>query len=477
MNDHLLLILDAIPHIVFVKSPEGKLMWGNKALLDYYGMTPEQMRGIIDAPNVAPDLTQAYIRDDLWVATNGKVLDIPEEPITKHTGEIRLFHTIKTPLFDTDGKVTGIVGISTDISKRKLAENKYQTLYNGIQDAVISADPETGILLDCNDATETLLGMKKEQIIGLHQRELHPVKNTEFGGNFKAHAEGNPLGIHDDQFLRADGSIRDVSVHSSFIDIDGKPVVQGVFRDVTAQKQAEKEKTALQAQMVHSSKLAAVGLLASGVAHEINNPLTIISLQLNLLQEKCKDLCGSKCPATILKIEKANNRIAKIVDSLRTFARPNTTELETVDMTKSVGLCFDLIGNMFKKDGVEIETDFSRCSDPKFLGNEGGIQQVLMNLLTNARDAIKEVREVGKIQLVLENRDDNLIFSVIDNGAGIKPESLSKLFEPFFTTKPVGKGTGLGLPISLSLIREMGGSLTVKSKVGEGTTFIISLQN
>jgi two-component system NtrC family sensor kinase len=196
-----------------------------------------------------------------------------------------------------------------------------------------------------------------------------------------------------------------------------------------------------------------------------------------MLKEKCKDLCGQKSSDTILKIEKASNRIAKIVNSLNSFARQSGIEKKPVDIKVPITLCLDMIAVMFSKEEIEIETDFSRCTNPIFIGNENGIQQVIMNLLTNARDAIKEARQTGKVQILVENKYDKLIISVTDNGTGIKDEHMPTLFDPFFTTKDIGKGTGLGLSISMSLIKGMGGTLAVKSKVGEGTTFIISLQN
>ncbi|MBF0359415.1 MAG: PAS domain S-box protein [Oligoflexia bacterium] len=178
-------ILDAIADIVFVKSPEAKLMWGNKALRTYYGMTSEQLRGIIDAPFVAPDITQKYIRDDLEVATTGKILDIPEEQITRYDGIVHTFHTIKAPILDSNGKVIKIVGISRDLTEYKKieeakreAEEIYRAYFNTSPNA-ISISSMSGEFIEINPGFSKISGYSKEEIIGKISTEINFWNNPD----------------------------------------------------------------------------------------------------------------------------------------------------------------------------------------------------------------------------------------------------------------------------------------------------------
>lgn len=357
-EENLKQILNAIDAIVFVKSPDAKLMWGNKKLLNYYGMTEEQLRGIVDAPFVAPDITKKYIRDDLHVATTGKTLDIPEEVITRHDGEIRYFHTVKVPIFDSNKKVVKIVGISSDLTNIKLAE---------------------------------------------------------------------------------------------------------------------KEKEKIQAQLFHQEKLASVGTLAAGVAHEINNPLTIIKGFTDILKKKLSQNIITQNEFDILdKQEKAAERIANIVAGLRNFTRADTDSLEIIDLNKVIQETLDLIQIMFIKENITIEATLD-CTDPKIKANIGKLQQVLINMLTNAKDAILEIHKHGIIKITTANIKKTIVISISDDGAGVDEKLKDKIFDTFYTTKPPGKGTGLGLSISHSIITSFGGAISVESKKNIGTTFTITL--
>jgi len=129
-------ILDALADIVFIKGPKSRLLWGNKALLDYYGMTNEQLRGIIDAPFNEPDYTQQYVRDDIQVCETGKMLDIPEEPLTRHDGVVHVVHTVKHPLRDADGAVIGKFGISHDITEQRRREKEQEFVIDRQRQAI-----------------------------------------------------------------------------------------------------------------------------------------------------------------------------------------------------------------------------------------------------------------------------------------------------------------------------------------------------
>lgn len=233
------------------------------------------------------------------------------------------------------------------------------------------------------------------------------------------------------------------------------------------------------AQLTQSAKLAAVGELAAGVAHELNQPLMVIR---GYSQEL---LDGDSIPAWIRKdiklIENQTTRMMKIIDHLRAFARQSSGAFEQVDLNAVIRDSFTLITQQLKIHNMEILNELDETI-PKIWGDHNRLEQVFLNLITNARDAMKE-KGCGMLTvttLAINNNGGDkgegpigvrVIFS--DTGIGISDKIIDKIFDPFFTTKEVGKGTGLGLSIGYSIVKEHGGTINVESKVGIGTKFII----
>jgi C4-dicarboxylate-specific signal transduction histidine kinase len=248
--------------------------------------------------------------------------------------------------------------------------------------------------------------------------------------------------------------------------------------------QEEKEKLAeshkmqieLQAIASQSAKLASVGVLAAGVGHEINNPLAIATgYMARVKKDLVENNRGSKKILDYIeKVEIANERVRKIVDGLRTFSRSDTDHLEAISLQEAVDQTVNLISEIYEKDGISIIREDSGL-DLLTKGNLGKLQQIILNLIDNAKDAT-EGRESRKIYLSLKkNSKDTLIFSVRDNGEGISDEIRDKILDPFFTTKGVGNGTGMGLGIVVKLLHELKGELVIDSEVEVGSTFSVIL--
>jgi len=275
---------------------------------------------------------------------------------------------------------------------------------------------------------------------------------------------------------RADGQIRWLwAAGSPDKNADGVPLtISGIIQDITERKQAEMDKAEVQAQLFHSAKLASIGTLAAGVAHEINNPLAIIKGNISLVEERLSAFPGTEQMRDFIqRSDKALERIKNIVAGLRTFARADSEVIEPTDINKVVRDTLAICETIYKKENLAIT--FSPGATQLCKGNLGKLQQVLMNLITNARDACLERKKSGTIGIETFERGGNLFLQVTDNGPGIPEELLDRIFEPFFTTKAPGKGTGLGLRISQSIIQTLGGTMTVHSSTGEGTTFLVSL--
>ncbi len=246
-----------------------------------------------------------------------------------------------------------------------------------------------------------------------------------------------------------------------------------VSRNITDIKRSEIDRLDIQSQLFHSSKLAAIGELATGVGHEVNNPLTIIIMKLQLMAKKFSNEI-EPIKNHLTDIEKAANRIAKIVYGLKGFSQSNANDLEIIDLHTLIEDTVRLVEVIFQSESINIELSLD-SSNSSFKCAPGQIQQVLINLLSNSKDAIIEANRDGRINISTKLLDSTIILEFSDNGAGMNDETMENLFESFYTTKSDGKGTGLGLSITKKIITEMGGSINVESSLGKGTKFTVRL--
>ncbi len=231
-----------------------------------------------------------------------------------------------------------------------------------------------------------------------------------------------------------------------------------IFDDVTERDQLER-------QLVQADKLSSVGLLAAGVAHEVNTPLAVISTYAQML---AKQVSGDDQKSKLLeKIAKQTFRASEIVNSLLNFSRTSPTAFEDIDLNRVIQESMVLIQHQMEKAGVKVQLDLEE-QIPSIKGNSGKLQQVFLNLFLNARDAMAGG---GNLTIRTRRAAEAVAVDVIDTGHGIQPENLNRIFDPFFTTKAVRKGTGLGLSVSYGIVREHGGLIEVESQPGEGSRF------
>jgi two-component system, NtrC family, sensor kinase len=235
-----------------------------------------------------------------------------------------------------------------------------------------------------------------------------------------------------------------------------------ILEDVTARVRLEE-------QLQHSEKMASIGILAAGVAHEVNTPLTGISSYTQMLREQIQpeDL---RYPL-LEKIEKQTFRAAKIINNLLNFSRAGTAEFERLDINKVLLDVLSLLEHQLDKNRVKLVREFDEDLPP-VRGNENRIQQVFFNLILNARDAMPSG---GWLTVGTRADDDTVIIEVRDTGHGIRREDIKRIYDPFFTTKGIGRGTGLGLSVSYGILQEHGGAIFVESVPGKGTTFQVAL--
>jgi signal transduction histidine kinase len=208
-----------------------------------------------------------------------------------------------------------------------------------------------------------------------------------------------------------------------------------------------------------------VGLLAAGVAHEVNTPLAVISTYAQML---AKQVSGDDQKSRLLeKIAKQTFRASEIVNSLLNFSRTSPTAFDELDLNRVVHESLTLIQHQMEKAGIRVQLDLEE-ELPFIKGNSGKLQQVFLNLFLNARDAMGPG---GVLTVRTTRRGETVGIDVADTGHGIQPENLSRIFDPFFTTKGIRKGTGLGLSVTYGIVREHSGVIEVESQPGEGTRF------
>jgi hypothetical protein len=229
------------------------------------------------------------------------------------------------------------------------------------------------------------------------------------------------------------------------------------------------DQTELESQLRQSDRLASVGLLAAGVAHEVNTPLAGISGYVQMLQRKIPK--SDPRHPILEKIEKQTFRASRIVNNLLNFSRQQPSEMQALDVNDLVSETLALAELPLSKRNVRVETDLAETLPPVW-GDPGKLQQVLMNLVLNARDSMPNG---GDLRIHTARHNGEVVVEVADTGAGIAAEEINKIYDPFFTTKGTSKGTGLGLSVSYGIIQEHRGTITVRSEPGNGTCFRVAL--
>jgi PAS domain S-box-containing protein len=385
--------------------------------------------------------------------TSGRPFDVRFRSLFSH--KIIWLETIGKPFFDKLKKVIGISGTFQDVTKivqfeETLRDKQLQMtkLMNGIP-AMISHWDRNLINLAANIHYFNFFGKTPEQLLGTHYSNLFGEKKF---GDLKQYVyralAGTSVSFDMDHVIK-DGTLRNFQVTYQPDISEGE--VKGFFTvaiDVTDIRVLEAQIENERLKSIQNAKLASLGEMSAGVAHEINNPLAVISASMSLLETLKND--PEKFSAKIAMIQRAIDRIVKIVNGLRKFSRiSDGANLQPVALSKIIQESLGIIESKAKRYAVQIETDIR--TDQHINCDEIEIEQVIVNLVNNAIDAIKDCAAKW-IKIKLFSDGTEIIMQIHDSGPGISEELVHKLFQPFFTTKPVGEGTGLGLSISKGIL-------------------------
>ncbi len=408
----------------------------------------------------------------------------------KKNGEVFLSRAVITAMRDMEGDLIGYLEISRDVTERKrleweLIETKdyLENILESSADGIITTN-QKGTITYVNRGLEEILQDKKEKLIGSH------VSLFYLDGIAEARKIMNIL-RRDQKFINyemimIDKSGREIPINTSAAllkNFKGEIIgTVGIFKDMTEKKRLEAKLRKAEASLIQSAKMRELGDLVSGVAHEINNPLMASQTILFRLKEdyqQQKNYSHKKVIEFVDLIGRCNDRIATIVNHLREFSRETEMKFEALDIRIPLNNSLLINGQMLLDHHIEVTKDFSG-ELPKVMGSAPQLEQVFLNIISNARDALdlqhsdKELI-IRSFYRVKNGTPGEIIISFTDTGPGIPPEIKYKIFDPFFSTKAVGSGTGLGLSICYGIVEKHGGRIEVDSEIGKGATFRVIL--
>jgi two-component system cell cycle sensor histidine kinase/response regulator CckA len=469
------LLFEAHDDPIAILDKEGIFLAANPISADNFGMEASDLVGT-SVRELFPNQADALLGRHQRIIDSGQGESF-EEAFPLPDGE-RWYLSKVQPAKDGNGTIYGVMLITHEITERKRAEKalreseeRFRALFEGSPDAILLADPESGQILDANPAALELLLRPYEEIVGFHHSQVHPPHGSENSKKmFSAFAQdpkrNTPI---ESQILRSDGTEVPVEILAQIIQIDGVPVVQGVFRDVTERKR-------LEAETARVERLESLGILAGGIAHDFNNILTPILTNLSMARA-CGELNG-EIDEMLTEAEKATSRAKSLTQQLLTFSRGGAPVKQSISISQLLrdAAKFALSGSNVR-DEYSIVEDLWPCEI-----DAGQIGQVIHNMVINADQAMPEG---GAIKVSAENvtidqqdslplRDGSYVkISITDQGIGIPGRHLPKIFDPFYTTKE--KGSGLGLSTSFSIAKRHGGTIQVESEMGVGTTLDVYL--
>ncbi|MEH6470608.1 MAG: ATP-binding protein [Halopseudomonas sp.] len=377
-------------------------------------------------------------------------------------------------------------------------ETHYRSLFYGAPVAYLNCDLE-GRIVDSNDRAQQLLGETPESLCGKVLGQFLSVEMADRLHILERSAKGAYSTIQQVEltFMAANGTHREVLVEIRALPASdrAKPMKLFALMDITAQKVAESELQAIREQLVHLDKMASVGMLAAGVAHEINNPIGYVRGNTRLLDSNVETLLGyieryrstegiapfnsdeeielariqQELPELKEDIEHGISRVVTIVQDLKQFSHPGTADWVEADLNNVIEQGLRIVWNEFKRS-CELSKTLGALSLIRCRPHELG--QLVVNLVINA---VQAMEQGGVLSIRTYAQDDEVIMEIADTGSGISSADQKRLFDPFFTTRPVGVGTGLGLSISHGIVTRHQGRISVISQLGQGTTFTVRL--
>jgi len=479
-------LVDNLPQRIFRKDRHSVYVSCNRSYAGDLRIEPDAIVGKTDYDFYPKELADKYRADDRRVMESGEVEEIEESYVKD--GQEMTVHTVKTPLTDDNGDAMGILGIFWDVTDRKRAqealresEQKYRRLFEELNDAAFLADVETGIILDANAQAEALLARTLEEIIGMHQTELHPPgKADEYRRKFAGHINKGHVADYDAQVVRKDGTVVPVTISASTMTMGGKSVILGLFRDITHRRQAEEQLNqysqqleSLNADLERSNR--DLQEFTYTVSHDLKEPLRKIHAFGRFLEEDCGENIPEEGRQHLHRMQEAAVRMKDLIEHLLSLARVETQgkELVPVDLRPIIDEAVDVLSEKVRECGAEVVIEDGM---PLVIADAVQLGQVFQNLVSNALK-FRSTERAPKVLISGRADGPEATFSVADNGIGIEERFYEKIFGVFQRLHPQEQyeGAGVGLALCEKIVRRHGGRIWVDSQFGKDSTFHFTL--
>jgi len=485
-------MLDEAPAGVIVHDDAGCVLYANRYAARMHGYEVAEFARLKLADLVAPD-ARPHILDSMRVVLDQGEASFDEWHVKRDGVPIHLHILARRTRWLNQ---PAVLSVQADLTERERSEQalreseaRYRLLAERIADVVWILDPARGRFLYVSPSVERLCGCTVEEAMAQSLEEsLAPESRESMWTEVRRLASGADPGgfrVHVVHQRRKDGSIvpTEVTMECTPEQATGKPLILGVSRDITERQQAEKSRQELQEQLNQAQKMEAIGSLAGGVAHDFNNLLSVILSYTGFVMNIMAD--GDPHKGELAEVNKAAERAAALTRQLLAFSRKQVFQPVLLDLNQIARGLEKMLRRIL---GEDVEFVLVPADDlGPTLADPSQIEQVLMNLVVNARDAMPnggklvietsnvEIDELAAASLVGVAPGAFVELAVTDTGTGIDEETRARIFEPFFTTKERGKGTGLGLSTVFGIVKQSGGDIRVESEPGRGTTFRIYL--
>ncbi len=467
-------LFDIVPCIITVQDRNYRILKYNQEFSDKFGTKKggycfKAYKGL-DAKCLACPLEKTF--------KDGKT-HFDEQSGVNKDGKVEHWIVKTSPIKNSNGEIIAAMEMSIDITQMKQLEKelkkseyKFFTIFNNIPNPVFVLDAETLEILNCNESMSAVYGCSRDELLNTSFKKLFLDENKD-RIDFLIKTESFLSRV---KHKKKDGMPLFVNIRISPSEYDDQKVFIVTTSDITKSLETEQ-------QLIQASKLTTLGEMSTGVAHELNQPLSVIKTASSFLMRKTrkKETIEDQTLLTMLqKIDNNIDRATNIIDHMRQFSRKPDMGKEKIRISDVIERAFEIFNQQLKIRGIEVVKNIEE-NLPEITGDPNRLEQVFINLLLNARDAVEEQwcdqkYKPGDKKIVLEARleNKNIVVEVGDTGPGISDIVAGKIFEPFFTTKEVGKGTGLGLSISYGIIKDCGGSIHVDPRKREGATFIVT---
>ena len=476
-------LVETLPDLVWLKDPAGVYMACNSQFERLFGAKQSEILGKTDYDFIDGELADFFRDKDKAAIIAGKPVVNEEEVTYADDGHREILETVKTPMFDSRGKLIGVLGVGRNITDRKKietairkSEEQWDRTFNSFTDIVTLQDTNLQIV-KANQAACATAGLNHGEIIGYHCHELfldlkepcHDCPLLQTKDNFESYTR--------EMFHKKSGKTFLVSATPVFDEGGKLSYIAHVAKDISAQKK-------LESQLFQSQKMESIGNLAGGIAHDFNNILTVININAEVALMELEE--GSELWINVDEVHKAGKRAANLTRQLLAFSRKQMITPRSVNINKLIVDLGKMLARLVSED-INLETILDKQVG-RIYADPGQLEQVIINLVVNARDAVKKqpdsAKKIIKVSTSLVFMDNNYVaihegssqgwhlqLQVEDSGCGMTEEVRNHIFEPFYTTKATGEGTGLGLATVYGIVKQNKGSIYVYSEPEQGTIF------